>query len=683
MNRRSGHISYARYLALGAFFIVCCAIFSFRLIHYQLVSSDQYASTVVTGGNVRTVTVVAQRGNICDRNGNVLVKNSFAYNIQIEYGALPESVDEAYASYLGALDFIESAGLERDSDFFALTGSYPDYSYSEGALDESSEAYKKLVYVIRQYFPKETEGLDASLVIGKVTASELGQAIAEKHSIVEKNKRGEVKFNYTERDTERLVALRYNMVASQFGIISPYVLIRNADEKVAAAFQERHLNGITVKAVASRTYNFRKADGTRYASHILGSVGPITAENSEYYTELGYKLDSIVGRSGCEAAFEEYLRGVDGEMAIVYDDNGRIIDKYYTKEPVAGKDVYLTIDINVQIESENSLDAKIKANNGVGGAVAATDVNTGEIIALASGPDGEINRAISAYAPGSTFKVGVALAALNEGVIDKYSRIATYGSYNGMKCSHSNEAGTACCGNVDAVKALERSCNYFFAYLGDTMGLDTIKRYATVFGFGQNTGIEIGLNATVGESTGFLASSEELDYMAAIGQLSTATPLQISQYIAMVANGGTRYAAHLLCRVVDYETGETVFTPSQKIMSSFSDASIDASYVETVRRGMHDVVYGEDASSYVYDSFRSAPYTVAGKTGTAQVSGQTDNALFTAYAPYEDPKIAVTCFIEQGQTGGLASGVVRDVMDAYSSYVSPLGSGNSDGGANG
>ena len=679
MNRRSGHISYTRYIALGVLFTVCCAIFAFRLIHYQLVASDKDASAIVVSGNVRTVTVVAQRGNICDRNGNVLVKNSFSYNIQIEYGALPESVSEAYASYLGALDFIDEMKLERDSDLYCLSGSYPEYSYSEGALDESSEIYKKLVYVIRQYFPKETEGLDASLVIGKVTASELGQAIAEKHSIVEKNKQGVIKFNYTERDTERLVALRYNMAASQFGIISPYVLIRNADEKLAAAFQERHLSGITVKAVASRIYNFRKADGTRYASHILGSVGPITSENSEYYTSLGYKLDSVVGRSGCEAAFEEFLRGVDGEMAIVYDDNGRIIDKYYTKEPVAGKDVYLTIDINVQIESENSLDEKIKANNGVGGAIAATDVNTGEILALASGPDGEINRAISAYAPGSTFKVGVALAALNEGVIDRYSSIATYGSYNGMKCSHSNEAGTVCCGNVGAVKALERSCNYFFAYLGDTMGLDTIRRYATLFGFGQSTGIEIGLNASVGESTGFLSDKAELDYMAAIGQLSTATPLQISQYVAMVANGGTRYSAHLLSRVVDYETGETVFTPTLKVLSSFSTANIDASHVETVKKGMYDVVYGEDASSYVYDSFRSATYTVAGKTGTAQVSGQTDNALFTAFAPYESPKIAVTCFIEQGQTGGLASGVVRDVMDAYSSYVSSLGNGNSNG----
>ena len=325
-----------------------------------------------------------------------------------------------------------------------------------------------------------------------------------------------------------------------------------------------------------------------------------------------------------------------------------------------------------------SQNAKISSNSGVGGAIAATDVNTGEILALASGPDGEINRAISSYAPGSTFKVGVALAALNEGVITPYSNIATYGSYNGMKCSHYVTDGV-CCGNISTVKALERSCNYFFAYLGDVMGLDTIRRYATVFGFGQNTGVEIGLNASVGESTGALADKAELDYMAAIGQLSTATPLQISQYIAMIANGGTRYSAHLLSKVVDYETGETVISKQTSVLSSFSDIGIDGSYVETVKKGMYDVVYGEDASSYVYDSFRSAPYTVAGKTGTAQVSGQTDNALFTAFAPYDNPKIAVTCFIEQGQTGGLASSVVRDVMDAYSSYVSSLGHSQSDG----
>ena len=678
LGRKENSVRHGRFIALGVFFAVVCCVFLFRLIYYQLASPDKYASAVTATGNTRSVTVIAQRGNICDRNGNVLVKNTFTYNIQIEYGALPESVEEAYESYLGALDFIDEVGAKRDADVFALTGNYPNYSYVEAAYDTDSVIFKRLVYVLRQYFPSECEGLDDSLLTSRISASELGALIAQKHSIVSFDKKGNVIFNYSERDTERLISLRYNMVAGYFGIMSPYVLVRDADDRTAAAIQERHLSGITVRAVANRTYNYKKADGTRYAEHILGTVGRITAENSEYYTSLGYSLDAVVGRSGCELAFEEYLHGVDGEMAIVYDDRGRVIDTYYITEPIAGRDVYLTIDINVQMEAENSLDSKISSDSGVGGAVAATDVNTGEILALASGPNGELNRAISAYAPGSTFKVGVALAALNEGIINQYSNIATYGSYNGMKCSHYMPDGS-CCGNINTVKALERSCNYFFAYLGDIMGLDTLTRYATVFGFGQNTGIEIGLNASVAESTGGLTDKEELDYMAAIGQLSTATPLQISQYIAMVANGGTRYSAHLLYAVVDYETGEVLYTPEKVAVASFSALGIKDEDVATVKAGMYSVVYGEDASSYVYDAFKSATYTVAGKTGTAQVSGQTDNALFTAFAPYESPKIAVTCFIEQGQTGGLASSVVRNVMDAYSSHVSSLGQEQNNG----
>ena len=668
---RGKDISHRRYIALGVIFFVCCLIFAIRLIYYQLAAQDTYASAVMLDGNTRSVTVIAQRGNICDRNGNVIVTNKYTYELCIEYGALPETRAEAYESYLGALDFLEQTGVPRHSDVFALTGKYPDYSYTDEAYVEG-RVRNKLAYVLRQLFPDESEGLDDTALIEKLDASTLGRYIAENYDIVDVDKNGSVTYPYSERDTERLISLRYNMAADGFGVIAPYVLASGCDEMSAAALRERHLEGITVRAVAERDCLYRKSDGTRYAAHILGTVGSITAENSEYYTSLGYALDAKVGRSGCELAFEEYLRGIDGEMAIVYDDNGRVIDTYFIKEPVAGRDVYLTIDINVQIEAENSLDAKIAANNGVGGAVAATDVNTGEILALASGPDGEINRAISAYAPGSTFKVGVALAALNEGVIQSYSNIATYGSYNGMKCSHYMPDGS-CCGNINTVKALERSCNYFFAYLGDTMGLDTLTRYATVFGFGQSTGIEIGLNASLGESTGGMTDKTELDYMAAIGQLSTATPLQISQYIAMVANGGTRYNAHLLSRVVEYDTGKTVYAPEKYVMSSFSSLGIKSEDVETVRQGMYAVVYGEDASSYVYDAFRSADYKVAGKTGTAQVSGQTDNALFTAYAPYGSPKIAVTCFVEQGQTGGLASSVVRDVMDAYSTFVSPLG----------
>ena len=263
----------------------------------------------------------------------------------------------------------------------------------------------------------------------------------------------------------------------------------------------------------------------------------------------------------------------------------------------------------------------------------------------------------------------MALAALNEGLIEIYTNMLTRGSYNGMKCSHYITDGE-CCGNIGVEKALERSCNYFFAKLGDDMSIDIIKKYAEAYGFGLPTGIEIGLNASTTEATG--AISDELAYMAAIGQLNSATPLQISQYIAMIANGGTRYSAHLLRSVRDYGASQPYYSTPVTVLGELSPLGVSEEDIKTVLRGMYDVVYGKDASSYVRDAFASAKYTVAGKTGTAQRAGQRDNALFVAYAPYESPKISVTCFVEQGNTGGIAASVVRDVMDSYSDNVSSL-----------
>ncbi len=667
--------SRARYISLGVFFVVCVAVFAVRLVYYQLAMNDKYSSAVPSGAGTRTVTVQAQRGNLCDRNGNVLAKNDYAYDLQIEYGALPESRAEAYRSYLAILELLDETGTPRASELSPFEGSYPDYTYKPEALDPDTKLGKKLRHVLDIFYVQNKKfGIDTvEQALAEVDAKRLASYIAQNYDIVKVASDGSESSNYNNEQIERLIALRYDLAADDFGVLSPYVLAENVGQQLVSAVRERHIVGVTVSAEATRAHNHQNPSGGRYAMHLLGTVGSITAENSEYYTALGYPLDAKVGRSGAELAFEEYLHGTDGTLAIVEDENGRVIETYWVTEPVAGRDVWLTIDINVQITAEDSLAEKISSQSGVGGAVVATDPNNGEIIAIASAPELELNRAISAYEPASTFKVGIALAALNEGLIEGYSNILTQGSYNGMRCSHYTSGGY-CCGNINVEKALERSCNYFFAYLGDEMGLDTIKKYAAVYGFGQSTGIEIGLNAATGEATGSI--SDELAYMAAIGQLNAASPLQISQYIAMIANGGTRYSAHLLHSVREYGAEAPEFVTQPTPVAYLSTLGISDADIKTVQSGMYDVVYGSDASSYVRDAFRSAPYTVAGKTGTAERAGQRDNALFVAYAPYESPKISVTCFIEQGHTGGVASGVVRDVMDAYSDYVSSLSSVN-------
>ena len=669
-----------RFIAVMSLFAIFALIFVGRLVYFQFAAKSVYETPVIADGNVRTVKVSAERGRILDRNGTVIVGNEYTYDMQIEYGAIPETRKEAYAVYLKTLDLIDTLEIERASDYSPFAGTYPNVTYKSEARDESTQIYAKLKKVLSAFFVgnKSYQYKDVETALRSVDAVTLCKYIGTYYDILSE-KKGVYSSAYSDADAYRLICLRYNMAASDFGTVTPYVLAKNVDERVISAVKERRLTGITFAANASRKYYFEKANGERYAAHILGTVGPITAENADYYTEKGYRLDAKVGRSGCEYAFEEYLRGTAGELAIVEDDEGLIIDTYWIKEPTAGKDILLTIDITVQIAAEDALYERvfgddISISTAKGGAVVAVSPENGEIIALASTPEGEINRALSAYFPGSTFKVGVGLAALTEYIITDETTIQTQiAGYNGMKCSHvdSPYSSTSCCGEINVVKALERSCNYFFADLGDKLGVERLAKYAKLYGFGEETGIEIGINAKTDEASGRLPY--DTAYMSAIGQLCTATPLQVANYTAMFGATGKRYETHLLLSVNNPD-GSVFYKPEVKLAADLTKNGVAAGDIETVKQGMRQVVYGESASSYVSSAFRNADYKVAGKTGTAQVSGQVDNAWFTAFSDNSGTsKIAVTCFIEQGYTGGLASYVVRHTMDAYNENVSSLG----------
>lgn len=676
---------FARFISLGVFFAVCCAVFVARLVYYQIAVRENYERPVMSvSGNVRTVTVKAQRGNICDRNGKVIVTNSYTYDMQIEFGALPEDRDSVHRSLLGALDAIEFCGATRAGGYSVFEGDYPELSYTDEVLDPSTKAHAKLLSVLKSYYvdSKKYDYKTAEEALEKVSAGEFAGKIAEYYDIIEVKKDKTVKTSFTDAEIGRLVALRFDMEADGYGIYSPYLLVENTDERLISCVKESHLTGITFAAQASRKYLY---PGT--ASHILGTVGKIYAEDADYYTSQGYPLNAIVGKTGCEYAFEKYLRGTDGTLAIIEDDKGYTIGTYWLVEPVAGNDVYLTVDLDVQLAAEKALADNVKSVNGAeSGSVVACDPDTGEVIAMASYPTYDLtyfnrdynelssaegspllNRSLSAYAPGSTFKVGVALAALETGTIDPSTVMHTEGIYRNMKCSHYAISGghTYCCGDINVCGALEKSCNYFFGFLGDELGTDVISEYAEYLGLGEATGIEIG------ESEGRRATNGELAFMAAIGQSDNLfTPLQVTQYISAVATGN-RYAAHLLYSVNKYGSGEVVLKSDPKLSGALSEKGISEANLMTVRQGMRDVVHGDNASSYVSDRYSSgafygAKYSVAGKTGTAEVAGQsTDNAWFTAYAPFDDPELSVTCLIIKGKTGGLASSAVREVFDAY------------------
>ncbi len=690
-----------RLYAVGAVFLVFCAVFAARLIYYQLIENDRYASAVING-NVRTEKVVAARGEIRDRNGRALVTNEYSRNMILDYYDLPDTRAEVHKVFLAALSAVEATENtdKMGESYFPLEGAYPNYSYTEAAQNTETTDHARLLRFVKNNLCKNGE--EAQDAIKQYSAHDIAIYIAEKYEIIKAGKDTGYQSEFSNSEVDKLIRLRYAMELSGFGAASNYTLAEGVDDKLISYVAERHIDGVRFEYESKRCYKYEG-----YASHILGTVGPIYAEDAEYYSELGYSMDSLVGKSGCEYAFEEYLHGKDGTLAIVEDDDGNVINTYYIEEPIPGNDVYLTIDIEVQIAAEDALaeniETRINAWRGGkadAGAVVATDPKSGAVLAIASYPSFSLssfnadydptqevspylNRALLAYAPGSTFKVGMALAALQEGLIAPDTVMHTEGIYKGLACSHYSEsAGNVCCGDVDVEGALMVSCNYFFSKLGDQLTVDRIRSYSTEFGFGEETGIELG------ESEGKIAQS--LPHAAAIGQSENlCTPLQVSQYIAMIANGGKRYSSHLLY-AVRTPAGETV--KSEVISEINTLDGISEENFMTVRQGMYDVVSGDQASSYVRDSFVrvgneymiGGKWTldergkemyvggvrVAGKTGTAETADSkagksSDNAWFTGFAPFEDPQIVVTCFIEKGITGGYSSYAVARTMDAY------------------
>ena len=358
------------------------------------------------------------------------------------------------------------------------------------------------------------------------------------------------------------------------------------------------------------------------------------------------------------------LHGTDGTRAIVEDQYGNLISETVVKEPVPGSDVRLTIDIDLQITAEDALADNIRlireeadpkpgehdGEDAHSGAVVALDPDTGALLAAASYPTYRLsdyidnyaalaadenrplyNRALlGTYTPGSTYKPGVAAAALSEGVITRNTVIVDKGVYDfgdyHPRCWIYLRFGRTH-GAQTVIEAIQNSCNYFFYEVGYRIGIDAIDKYSRVYGLGEPTGIELP------ESTGILAGpaySESTGNVwnpgntlqAAIGQSDNMfTPLQLSVYISTLLSGGTRYRAHMLRSVHAYPSGEVLSETAPEVMSA---VELDAGIVATVKSAMKDVVESGSAARI----FRGYDITVGGKTGTAQVGGdRTGSAL--------------------------------------------------------
>ncbi len=655
-----------RLIVVLSFLAAVLVFFGVMLFNYQIVNGDEYRALSVAGTAKREV-VETSRGIITDRNGKVLVSNRLAYTLKFSDSDFGKDQAACNDAVWRLIELCRAEGVEW-IDPLPLTAEAP-YTLSTETPGETFINWLKSSKLA--YTGESTVTLTAS-------SDEVMAALRKVYAIAD---------GYTDQQARLIAGVRYGAKIS-----GGYVFAEDVPVRVISQVVDGHYAGVSTGTSSQRVYN------TTYAAHILGRVSRIFAEDWDNYKDKGYSMDALVGKGGVEEAFESYLHGTNGVKLVTTDKNGKVTGELYAKEPQPGNTVALTIDLDLQKVTEDSLAEKIgsmEKRDGLtrGGAAAVVSVGTGEVLALASYPTYDLsqwdemydtwnkdtvgrpmfNRATDGtYAPGSTFKLCSAVAALESGIVTPSTTIVdrgiyTYYTFPQPKCWIYNSYGGTH-GAVNVSQAITVSCNYFFYEVGRLMGIKTLDSYATQFGLGQHTGIEIG------DSTGVLASPEYAEKIgetwtdgqtitAAIGQsYNLFTPLQLANYVATLVGGGDHYEAHLLKSAKSFDNSSVVYAYNKAPINHVDMAD---STLEAVKKGARGLATG--SLSYV---FRNCVVDVGCKTGTAETGQKLTNGCFVAFAPYDDPQIAVCVVAEQGGGGANLAPVALDIINAYFSSAS-------------
>ena len=654
------HPAKRRVIALLVFFGAFLLLFAAVLYDAQILHGGENRAKSISS-NAASETVTASRGIITDRNGKVLVSNRLAYTLVFDRSGFDDDA-ALNAAILRLVQLCEETGTGwNDTLPIGRVGNFLRYSNAR------SETFDKFI---------EKNDLTSG-ASGRQLLSELRELYHVDESL-------------SEREARLIVGVRYELHSRD-----SYTFAEDVSTEVLSLITDGRYEGVTIRTASARVYN------TALAAHILGTIGPIwqeewsSNEDTGYvgYADKGYSMNDLVGKDGVEKAFESYLRGTDGRRLITTDETGKITGELYTREPQPGGTVALTLDIDLQADVEAALAETIsgmidKDSNERGGAAAVVSVGTGEVLALASYPTYDLstfnedydelvndqrlpmfNRATQGiYAPGSTFKMVTAVAALESGIITPSSIIQDRGIYTYYKdpqpmCWIYSQTGSTH-GRINVSQAITDSCNYFFYEVGRLTGIRTLDSYASQFGLGQSTGIEIG------DSSGVLASPEWAEshdqewtdgqtITAAIGQsYNLFTPLQLANYVATLVGGGDHYQAHLLKNVKAYDNSRLLYMYDDNPINTveMSDTTLSA-----VTRGMHELT----VSGSVAYAFENCVVSAGAKTGSAQVGTDIANGVFVAYAPHEKPEIAVAIVIEKGGSGAALANTAVEIINSW------------------
>ena len=673
------YLAKSRLVPLVLIFGMILLIFCGVLYNTQILNGSDYKARSLAS-NATAQTVEASRGIVTDRNGKVLISNRLTYTLVFSDEEFEGDTDCNDAIFR-LLELCRSNNVKW-TDTLPVSKE-PPFTYTT-PTDEGA---------FRKYL--ESEDLPA-ITVGTLRPTQEAPLF-----MAQLRKLYGVADSYSDTDARAIIGVRYQLALRDIAG-GTYTFASDVSVELINQVVDGRYAGVTTGTASARVYD------TTYAAHVLGRLSPIYYEDwvgdpengvTGYRDMEGYSMNSLVGREGAEKAFESYLHGTKGTRIITTNEEGKITGELYTKEPQPGGTVALTLDIDVQEDTEKSLAQTIEAmtaKDGIvrGGAAVVVGVGSGEVLAMASYPTYNLsafdqdysklvsdtvgtpllNRAIGgAYAPGSTFKPCTAVAALESGIITPSSTIVDRGVYDYYKspqprCWIYNEYGGTH-GRVNVSQAITVSCNYFFYEVGRLTGIKTLADYARQFGLGEYTGIEIG-GAGSAEAKGSMATPEFAErnglewtdgqtLTAAIGQsYNLFTPLQLANYIATLVGSGQHYEAHLLKNVKSYDNSSVIYAYDKAPLNTveMSDSTLQA-----VKEGMHNLTTG--SLSYY---FSNCVVSAGAKTGTAETGiANTNNGVFVCFAPYDDPQIAVAVVIEKGGSGAALASTAVDIVNSY------------------
>ncbi len=676
--------SKLRFNIVSAFVYITGIVLLAQLFNLQIVNGANYREQSNTRLS-RESTLEAARGNIRDSSGTLLATTVSQNDLEIYKTKI--EINELNTSLLKLAQILEKNG-DKYKDNFPIQINPFKFTVSE----EEAKVWKK------------TKEIDENK-----TAEETFNIYKEKYEIQEQDI----------ANCRKIMVLRYEIETQGYSSTRPVKLANNISEATLHQVSEQNSQfpGINITTTPTRNY-----PSSSLASHIIGYISQISPDEYNKNKDK-YGINDIIGKTGIEYIFEPYLKGTNGIKQIDMAVDGTVTDEYISKEAIAGCDVILTIDANLQKVTEQALKNNIeKIRNGgfsdqantTGGSAVVMNIKTGEILSMASYPEfnpqefvGGIsnekwneytkrdesnkyisamtNRAISSLsAPGSTFKMATAIAALETGKLTTKEKIKDTGIYHfssdyNPRCWIYKSTGGGH-GYLNVSQAIQHSCNYFFYELGNRLGDVALAKYAKYLGLGRKTGVEL-----LGEVEGTVACKETSKKLgsewaagnvlsAAIGQENNQfTPIQMAKYTSMIVNGGKDIDVTILKSIVDANGNEIPKEEVNKYLQEkmgisdekqTEDLSFKKENVQAILEGMRGVTSESGGTAYSY--FKGFNIEVGGKTGSAQTGNDAvTNAWFVGFAPFDNPEIAVIVMVENGQHGGYTAEVARDIIAEY------------------